>query len=102
VVKSFKSRLQYVLSGRFTEEKNNTKAHESQSLFAPLKELPDILESLLEKRTQILRLMQKGFRYIEAGEAEDLKPNDKSLFQSYVSQFQALQKQAESLLAEFK
>ena len=102
LVKSFKGKLQYVLSGRFTEQKNNTKAHQSQAIFAPLRELPDILESLLEKRTQILRLMQKAFRYIDAGEATDFKPGDASLLQSYVSQFKAFEKQAEGLLLEFK
>ncbi len=101
IVKSFKSRLQYVLSGRFTEEKNNARAHESQVFFSPLKELPNILECFLEKRTQILRLMQKAFRYIEAGEATDFKPVDKQFLQSYMSQLHALEKQAAAILSEF-
>lgn len=102
LIKSFKSRLQYVLSGRFTEERNNAKAHESQAFFTPLRELPDLLESLLEKRAEILRLLQKSFHYIEAGESTDLKPEDQSLLRSCVSSFQALDKQATVLVSEFK
>jgi hypothetical protein len=102
LVKSFKNRLQYVLSGRFTEERNNAKSHQSQTFFTSVKELPDILESLLEKHTQIMRLMQKGFRYIESERIDDFKSNDKILLQEYTSQYQALEKQASTLLAEFK
>ena len=102
LVKSFKSKLQYVLSGGFTTQKNNAKAHKSQSLFSQLQELPDILALLFEKRTQILRLMQKVFGYIEAGESSDFKPDDAVLLKTYVSEFNALEKQAESLLNELK
>ncbi|MDR3643207.1 MAG: hypothetical protein P4L74_06310 [Candidatus Doudnabacteria bacterium] len=102
LVKSFKSRLQYVLSGRFTEEKNNAKAHQTQAFFVPFRELPALLETLLEKHTQIFRLMQKGFGYMETEGLKDFKPEDSTLLKSYVSQFQALDKQATSLLSDFK
>ena len=102
LVKSFRSKLQYVLSGRFTEQKNNARSHESQSFFLQLKELPDMLTSILEKRTQIFRLMQKAFGYIDAGEATDFKPDDAVLIKTYVSEFNALEKQVEGLLGELK
>ncbi len=101
LVRMFKTKLQYVLGGRFTEQRNNVKAHQAQSAFLPFKELPDILWTLLDKRTALFRLMQKGFYYIDAGEATDFKSNDGVLLRTYVSEFNALQKQAEGLVAEF-
>ena len=102
VVKSFKNKLQYVLSGRFTEQRNNALAHKNQSVFLQLKELPNILVSLIEKRTQILRLMQKAYSYIGAGEASDFKPSDELTIKTYVSEFMALEKQVKGLLGEVK
>lgn len=101
-VKQFKTKLQYVLSGRFSEQRNNPKTHEMQNFFSKFKELPELLVSIIEKRTQVVRLLQRSFRYIEAGDSSDLRPEDKVLLQESVSEFNALNVQVETLLQDFK
>ncbi len=101
-IKSFRSKLQYVLSGRFSEQRNNPKTHEVQTFFSQIGDLPEILILLTEKRTQILRLMQRGFHYMEVEKVPDLKTEDAILLQEYVSEFRALEKQTEGLLKDFK
>jgi hypothetical protein len=72
----FHSRLDQLLSTRFTAERANAKTHEVQSRFASLTPLPDRLGEVLQKRLAIFELMRSGFDYIATSGSNDFKTEE--------------------------
>jgi hypothetical protein len=96
----FKAILNQVLSTRFTAERANANTHKLQSNFSSLSPLPDLLESFVNKRIEILRLIRIGLGYIAAGESNDFKPADASRLQSLVGEVRTLETRAIALLQD--
>lgn len=98
LIDSFRGNLNQVLSPRFTAERANANTHKVQSDFSSLTPLPDLMEALINKRIEILRLIKKGLEYIGVGEAKDFKPDDEALLRSSISEMKTLEARTITLL----
>ncbi|MBU6321302.1 MAG: hypothetical protein KGI78_00390 [Patescibacteria group bacterium] len=102
IIDAFRTRLNQVLSPRFTAERANDKTHEVQANFSQLTPVPERLETMLEKRVEMLKLLQTGYAYIASGEADDLESTDRKKFSALAAESKALEGRTMVILGNFK
>jgi hypothetical protein len=98
LIDTFKEALNQVLSPRFTAERANANTHKAQSNFSYLSPLPDLIETLVNKHIEILRLIRKGLGYFAAENVNDFKPDDDALLRSLINEMKALENRIVGLL----
>lgn len=98
LVDSFGAALNHILSPSFTAQRSNANTAKAQSNFSSLSPLPQLMGAFINKRIEILRLVQKSLGYIAAGEATDFKPDDAALLRSLVGELKSLEARVVGML----